>query len=293
MFKIATYWFITTLVALLAWFVYFPKSLLSHMVLFIWVISGIVVLYRARKVERSRMPDFQRIFFLIIGTLIIILSFINQIFNFINIQFIFWNPPYSIGEFAVLVSGLTIIFFTILGYRPLMLPASFPLITLFVYQVFDLFQENIEWIASPLLGPTTWLSVKVLNLLGINASISSDYVINFLTREGQMMNIPIVIDCTGIWSLGAFTASVLLVAMVFPRIFSRKGPLFIAIGYIGTYAANIIRVTIICFSAYLYGYSGATIMTHIHAGWIAFSIWMFIFWYFFFSRYLLKKEGKK
>ncbi|MEA3255622.1 MAG: archaeosortase/exosortase family protein, partial [Candidatus Altiarchaeota archaeon] len=196
MFKIAVCWFITTLVALLAWFVYFPKSLLGHMVLFIWVVSGIVVLYRARKAEKVEMPDSQRIFFLLTGVFIILLSFINQVSGFI-----FWNPPYSLGEFAVLLSGLTIIFFTLFGYRSLLLPASFPLITVFVYQVVDLFQENIDWIASPLLGPTTWLSVRILNLIGINASISGEYVINFLTREGQVMNIPIVIDCTGIWSL--------------------------------------------------------------------------------------------
>lgn len=284
MFKIAVCWFITTLVALLAWFIYFPKSLMTHMVLFIWVISGVVVLYRARKARGVVMPNNQRIFFLFTGVLVIILGFINQIADVI-----FWNPPYSLGEFAVLVSGLTIMFFAVLGYRSLLLPASFPLITLFIYQVFDLFQENIEWIASPLLGPTTWLSVIILNLIGINASVSGEYVINFLTRDGQVMNIPIVIDCTGIWSLSAFTASVLLVAMISPKIFSRKGVLFLSVGYVGTYIANLVRITLICLSAYLYGYSGATIETHIHAGWIAFTIWMLIFWYMFFSRYLLKK----
>lgn len=293
MFKISLYWFITSLLALIAWFVYFPKSLLSHMVLFIWIVSGIVVLYRAKKADRVKMQYPERILFLIIGLLVIALSFINKLLNFINIQFTFWNEPYSIGEFSVLLSGLTIIFFSLLGYRKLILPASFPLITLSVYQIFELFKGNIEWIASPLLGPTTWLTVKVLNIFGVNASYSSDYVINFLTREGQTMNIPIVIDCTGIWSLSAFTASVLLVAIVFPKIFSRKGIFFVAIGYIGTYIANIIRVCIICFSAYLYGYSEATMMTHIHAGWVAFSIWMFIFWYFFFSGYLLKKGDKE
>ncbi|MBN2250815.1 MAG: exosortase/archaeosortase family protein [Candidatus Altiarchaeota archaeon] len=293
MFKTALYWFALVLVAMPAAFLYFERSLLSDMAVFIWILSGIVVLYRAKKCGNKGLTPVQRKVLVLFGAFMAAFSFINQIFSFLGFDVVFWNPPYSIGEFGVLFCGLSIMYFALLGSRPLILPAAFPGIVLSVYQLYELYESNIEWIAAPLLDPTTELSVFVLNLLGVGAAWNNEYVISFLSRDGVPMGVRIVIDCTGIWSLSAFTASIILVSLAFPRVFSRKGFLYIAVGYIGTYAANILRVVAICLSAYLYGHSGATIDTHLHAGWIAFSGWMLIFWYFFFARYLLKEPAGK
>jgi exosortase/archaeosortase family protein len=173
-----------------------------------------------------------------------------------------------------------------------MLPAGFSAFVITVYQVYEIYEKNLEWIAAPLLGPSTQLSVHVLNILGINATGSADYVISFIARDKIPAAVQIVIDCTGIWSLSAFTASVLLVSLGFPKIFSRKGAMYLAVGYAGTYAANILRIVAICLSVYYDRSSGLVAATHMHAGWIAFSGWMLVFWYLFFSRYLLKKEKK-
>jgi len=287
MYKIAKVWFATSMLALVLWFLTHRSSLLSHWVLFIWIISGIIVLYRARTSEDRGIGIVKRILLVIIGIFFCI-------FSFISVQIGFGNPPYSISEFSILLSGITLIVFACLGLQPLILPASFPLITILGYQVYDLFKENIEWIASPLLKPDTQITVFILNLLGIGARMETStegYLISFLSTNGAPMRIPIVLDCTGIWSLGAFTASIILVALVFPKVISKKGFLFISIGYIGTFLANILRIVLICVSAYLYEYSAITYDTHTHAGWIAFSIWMVTFWYMFFSRYLLKKDS--
>ena len=297
MFKAAVYWFIASVLALVGAFVYFQKSLLSDMVVFISVISGVAILFLAKKAQK-KMPAVQRAALFIAGLFIAALSFVNQVSSLLGAPVEFWNPPYSIGEFGVLASGLSVMYFAYLGSRPLILPAAFPALTLTIYQLYEnqrLFQTDIdrlvEHIASPLLGPTTYISVQILRLLGIAATYTPDYMIEFLTREGQIMRVQIIIDCTGIWSLSAFTASLIVVSFAFRKVFTKKGLSYIAVGYAGTYAANILRVVAICVSAYLWGGSGLTDETHKHAGWIAFSGWMVIFWYFFFSRYILKKVG--
>ncbi len=281
MYRIVKYWFLTVIILLIAWFFTLPEGFLSHMPIFIWIVTAIAVTYKTKKSKPEKIPKEQKISLIILGSL-------TCLFSFISVPIGFGNPPYSIAEFSILLSGITLIIFTYREYKPILLPSSIPLITIIGFQIYELFEENINWIATPLLEPTTNLTVVVLNILGLGASQTNN-TITFLTQQGQPMNIPIVIDCTGIWSLGAFTASMFLVMLVFPQALTKKGAVFIAAGYVGTYLANILRITLICMSAYLYGYSGATQLVHIHAGWIAFSLWMITFWYLFFSHYLLKK----
>lgn len=287
MIRTVLYWFIAVLVLMVAAFFYFERSLMSDMVVFIVAISGLAALYITKNRGVSHLPIKDRPKYILLGFLVAASSFINYIIYPAQ----FWNPPYSIGEFGVLVSGLSLMFFAYLGYRNLLAPAVFPAFVLFCAQLYDTYQKIIDFIAAPLLGPTTNLTVLILNLIGVKASSSPDYIIEFLSRSGEAIRIQIVVDCTGVWSLSAFTASLLVVSLAFPKIFSRKHIKFIAFGYAGTYVANILRVVAICLSAYFYGYGAVTEATHKHAGWVAFSGWMIIFWYLFFSRHLLKKES--
>ncbi len=282
MHKIAKYWFLCIIMLLVAWFLIFPGGLLSHMPLFIWIVTAIAVTYKAKRSVAGNLPTHIRNGIMLSGLFFCI-------FSFISVPIGFGNPPYSIAEFSIFLSGVTLILFAYLEFKPILLPAAMPLITVLGYQVYELFSKNVEWIAAPMLAPTTNLSVFVLNLIGIDA-IQKNNVITFITQAGYPMRIPIIIDCTGIWSLGAFTASVLLVVLVFPKLFSKAGAAFVVVGYVGTYAANILRITLISVSAYLYGHSGTTQMVHAHAGWFAFSVWMTLFWYIFFSHYLLDKQ---
>jgi exosortase/archaeosortase family protein len=96
----------------------------------------------------------------------------------------------------------------------------------------------------------------------------------------------IVSDCTGIWSLGTFTVATIVVLSSFPESISKRSLGLIAIGYIGTFCANILRILLIALSGYIYGPKGVIEEMHVHIGWICFSIWMIIFWYYFFTRQL-------
>lgn len=292
-FKASLYWFVINAALLVGGFFLFDRSLFSDMAVFIGVLSGIIVLYSAKKKKLGKMSSKRRTIFVSLGLLIAASSFANDFLALAGTNIHFWNPPYSLGEFTVLLSGLSVAYFAWLGYSALMIPAGFSAFVITVYQIYEIYEKNLEWIAAPLLGPSTQLAVLVLNVLGVNASGSSDYVISFIARDKFPAAVQIVIDCTGIWSLSAFTASVLLVSLAFPKVFSRKGLLYLAVGYAGTYAANVLRIVAICLSVYYDRSSGLVPATHMHAGWIAFSGWMLMFWYVFFSRYLLKKEKKE
>jgi len=289
MYKTVRYWFVAVIMLLSVAFLYLYLtsniSLISHFTIFIWIISGIGALYAAKNGINRGLNRNERY--------ILILTGVGAcIFSFICVDTGFCNRPYSIGEFSILLSGLSIILFTCMNLRPVILPAAFPLITILLYQVFDIFQENIDKLSQPFVKPTTEIVAFILEITGIGVKINEN-VISFHTVHGVLMPIRIVSDCTGIWSLSAFTASLVLVAFIFPNVFSRNAIPFIIAGYIGTYIANILRVVLICISAFYFDYSGTTRMVHIHAGWIAFSTWMILFWYVFFSKYLLKNQMKR
>jgi len=292
-FRASLYWFTAYVILLIGGFLLFDRSLFSDMAVYIGILSGIIVLYSAKKKKPVKMPPKKRTFYIALGLLVAFSSFANELLALIGSNMHFWNPPYSLGEFTVLLSGLSVAFFAFLGYSALMLPSGFSALVITVYQIYDIYEKNLEWIAAPLLGPTTQLAVLVLNILGVNATWSKDYVISYIARDGIPAAVQIVIDCTGIWSLSAFSASVILVSLSFPKVFSAKGSVYLAVGYIGTYAANILRIVAICLSVYYDRTSGLVPATHMHAGWIAFSGWMLVFWYVFFFTYLLKKEKKE
>jgi exosortase/archaeosortase family protein len=273
----AKLWVAGTLLVLTAFFIFTSASYLKIDAIGIWILSGIAILYRSRK-EISLLSTRNRIRVVVMGIFVCI-------FSFINIPIGFGNPPYSIGDFSIFLSGLGLVFFGFFGFKSLLLPVSFPLIAVLGFQSYELFLRHQEWLASPLVPPTIAITLFLLNLVGINAYSHSN-IISFSSKSGVPIQLAIVADCTGIWSLGTFTIATLIVLTSFPQAISRKGALLIFIGYIGTYVANIVRVFMISLSGYFYGPAGVIERAHIHIGWVIFSTWMIIFWYYFFTQYL-------
>ena len=104
--------------------------------------------------------------------------------------------------------------------------------------------------------------------------------------SGETIRLAVVSDCTGIWSLGTFAVACIIVLATFPEAITKRGGLLILIGFIGTYASNIGRIAIIALSGYIFGPEGVVEQVHVHTGWILFTAWMLIFWYYFFTRHL-------
>ena len=253
----------------------------------IWILTGLIILYLSRK-KTGEFSDNQQKIIVIIGILM-------GIFSFISIPLGITNPPYSIGELSILLAGLGVLVFGLLNFRSLVLPVSLPFIAVMGYGVYELFIRNEEWITAPIIPYIVTLTIGLLNLFGIRA-VSDGNVISFISLPGGPVYLSIVSDCTGVWSLGTFTITVMIVLSSFPKSISKKSILLIGIGYLGTFCANIIRILVISLSGYYFGPSGLIEQVHVHIGWIVFSLWLVIFWYYYFTRQVgisFFKKGKK
>jgi exosortase/archaeosortase family protein len=241
----------------------------------IWILSCMALFFQSRR-EIAYLSAHKR-------AGVVTFGIIMCVYSFANIPLGFGNPPYSIGDFSILLAGLGLVLFGLLGYGSLLLQVSFPLIAVLGFQAYDVFLRNEGWLGAPLIPSIVFFTVGLLSMAGIHV-YSDGNLISFASLTGDSINLAIVGDCTGIWSLGTFTVSAIIVLASFPKGRTSFGILLIAIGYLGTYTANIGRIFLIGMSGYFYGSAGVIETAHVHIGWIVFSIWMVVFWYYFFTR---------
>jgi len=274
---LALIWVICIIIILSVFFLITPSSYSKMDALLIWALVCISLLYLSTKKQTKTDQK---------GKTIITLFGVGIcIFSFLNIPLGIGNPPYSIGDFSILLSGAGIILFGILGYKRLILPLLFPLLAVLGFEGYDIFLRNQEWLIGPLIPPTVAFTAGILQIAGLKPLVIGN-IISFISVSGETINIAIVYDCTGVWSLGTFTIATLIVLSTFPEAITTKGLIFIVIGYLGTYASNIGRIFLISMSGYFYGPVGVIEQVHIHLGWILFTIWMIIFWFFYFKHFI-------
>lgn len=287
-YKIAKIWTFFCLITFVFYIFTQPSSYMEIDAFGMWVLSCLAMIYLSRK-EPGTITKNQKSIFIFIGLLMCV-------FSFISIPLGLSNTPYSIGELSLLISGIGVILFTLLGFRSLILPVSIPFIAVMGYSGYEAFLRNQDWITAPLIPFITNITIILLNLLGIN-SVSDGNLISFISLTGSPIYLSIVSDCTGIWSLGTFTVAVIIVFSSFPDCITKKSLLLIVIGYVGTFFANITRILGIALAGYYFGPVGVIEEVHVHIGWIVFSLWMIIFWYYFFTRQLgisiFKKKGRQ
>jgi exosortase/archaeosortase family protein len=275
--KAAKIWVILIIVTLSLYFVLSSLSYTKVDAISIWVLTCISMLYFSTKIQKYLTKKEQ---------IAVVLAGIGIcIFSFLNIPLGLGNPPFSIGELSLLLAGISIIVFGLLTFRTLLLPLFFPIIAVVGFEIYELFIRHEDWLIAPLIPPTITLTTGIIRLMGIDASVSGN-IISFLSISGETVRLAVVSDCTGIWSLGTFTVACIIVLATFPEAISKRGGLLILIGYIGTYASNIGRIAIISLSGYIFGPEGVVEQVHVHTGWILFTTWMIIFWYYFFTRHL-------
>jgi exosortase/archaeosortase family protein len=274
-FKIAKIWTIFCIFSLFAFVLTQTSSYMEIDAFGMWVLSCLVILYLSTKKINQFSENQQRI--------IIAIGIVMCFFSFISIPLDITNPPYSIGEFSLLLSSIGVIFFGLLNFRSLVLPVSIPFLAVMGYGLYELFIRNQVWITAPVIPIIVILTISLLNIFGIVAVADRNYI-SFISQTGDPVYLAIVSDCTGIWSLGTFTIAVIIVLSSFPKSISKKSILLIGIGYIGTFCANIVRILSISLSGYYFGPSGVVEQVHVHIGWIVFSVWMVIFWYYYFTR---------
>jgi len=138
---------------------------------------------------------------------------------------------------------------------------------------------------SPFLGNVTYLIVNILRTVGVNAYFyysSSIPIIGFTSLSGNLVLTSFVYECIGVFS--ALVFSIILVIVLFEDPSGSKVKLLASvIGVLGTFALNIIRVTIILLTDYFYGVeAGATV--HYIIGYALFSAWLALFLYIYSKR---------
>lgn len=274
--KTALIWTCFCLLTLGAFILTQKSSYLEIDALSMWVLSCAAIIYLSQKgimqqVSTQNSP-------------ILIIGFFMCLISFFTIPLGITNPPYSIGEFSLLLSGIGVMIFALLGFRSLLLPVAVPFLAVMGFSGYEAFLRNEDWITAPLIPIITTITVTILNFLGISTTVSNGNIVSFISQTGSPIYLSIVSDCTGIWSLGTFTVTVIIVISSFPASLTKKSLFLIAIGYLGTIIANITRIVSIALAGYFFGPAGVIEEVHVHIGWIVFSLWLIIFWYYYFTR---------
>ena len=122
------------------------------------------------------------------------------------------------------------------------------------------------------------LVVPVLWIFGIPAQFH-DTLISFPSAHGENMTVFIDSRCAGSVSLTVFIALFILMYMDLP-LPKREASKFLALGTVGTFLQNILRLASLCIAGYHYGYS-ALWQVHTYAGYIIFGVYFTIFSYLY------------
>jgi exosortase len=254
---------------------FFPSGYMELDGLAVWILSCLVIIYISRK-QSPDLPDRQKKIIIFVGLLMCLTSLAS-------IPLGITHPPFSIGEFILLISGIGVIFFALLGFRALIFPISIPFFAVIGFGLYELFLRNQDWLTAPLIPFIVALTVSILSIMGIHSTANGS-LITFISQTGDPIYLSIVSDCTGIISLGTFTIATLIVLINFPKSITKKALFLIGIGYLGTFCSNLLRIVVIALCGYMFGPTGIIENVHVHIGWIIFSVWMVVFWYYFFSR---------
>lgn len=274
-FSVSKIWVVITLVLLAVCLLFYQKATYMEIdALGIWILSCIGILYISRNTTSSFSQRQQKII-IAVGILMCFLSIIS-------IPMGIAKSPTSIGELILVLSGIGVILFGLLNFRSLVLPVSIPYIAVVGYGVYGLFIRNQDWITAPIIPYIVLFTTDLLNFLGIQSTFNGN-IISFMSQTGAPISLAIISDCTGIWSLGIFTVSVIIVLASFPESISKKSAILIGIGYLGTVCANFARILLIALSGYFFGPVGIMEQVHIYIGWICFTLWLIIFWYYYFT----------
>lgn len=141
--------------------------------------------------------------------------------------------------------------------------------------------DGYSWVA--LAPQTSWILgvLGVPNTLGA-VSGSTAPGISFVTNAGVGVTVVITTACSGIYSFGIFTSAFVAYVLTEFRRVTLKVPVLLVLGFVTSYAANILRmVAIVLVGVYTdTPESGLQnmLVAHSNFGWIIFLAWIALFW---------------
>lgn len=191
---------------------------------------------------------------------------------------------YGGANYVVYLLGLFLFFFEFSALKEVFAP----LFLIVAATSSSFISVGLKPFLSPFANDFANIIVSVLRALGVNAQIyylSNTPIVAFSSLSGNVVSGAFVYECIGVYS--ALVFSIILIVILFEDPSGLKVKIAYSIaGFLGTFALNIVRVTIIFLADYFYGVEvGATI--HYIVGYILFSTWLVFFFYIYSKRQAL------
>jgi len=194
---------------------------------------------------------------------------------------------YTTANYVVYLLGLFLFFFKFSTLKE----AFTPLFLIVAATSSSFIAVWLKPFLSPYANDFAHIIMNILRTLGMNANIyylSTTPILFFPSLSGKVVSGLFVYECIGVAS--ALIFSILLVVILFEDPSSLKVKLaYSIVGLLGTFALNILRVTIIFLVDFFYG---AEVGTTIHyvIGYALFSAWLAIFFYMFSKRRVISEK---
>lgn len=257
---------------------FFPLLLILYYNAWNLVIAFYGFVFLLLKSQKLRSARDAKLSQRILGLVVMVSSF------FIHYALILVIPTaglYGAANYIIFLVGLFLVFFETSALQEAFTP-------LFLIAAATSSYFAAAWLkpyVSPYLDDIAYLIVNILRPLGVNASFYNSGnapIIGFTSLSGNLVLTSFVYECVGVFS--ALVFSIILVIVLFEDPSGWKVKLLAAfIGVSGTFALNVIRVTIIMLTDYFYGAeAGATI--HYIIGYALFSAWLIFFLYIYSKR---------
>jgi exosortase/archaeosortase family protein len=241
----------------------------------------LLLLLKSQKLEALKEASLTQ---KILGAIVIVGSF----FAYYAVVFVYPETAfYGPANYAVYLLGLFLLFFEFSTLKE----AFAPLFLIVAATSSAFMAEWLKPFISPFSNDVALIIVSILRAIGVSASIyyvGDIPVVTFTSLLGKTVSGAFVYECIGVYS--ALVFSIILIVVLFEDFGSMKGKIaFSIIGLLGTFALNILRVTIIFLADYFYGVEvGGTI--HYTIGYALFSVWLACFFLIYSKRQVLHKR---
>ena len=198
---------------------------------------------------------------------------------------LFFEAPAFYGgvNYAVYILGLFLSFFELSAVREAFSPVFLLLAASSTGIVSEWLKYHFGWYTPHFV----WLVVAILNLLGVGAEMRPSGAVILQTVKGRLV-LGMVWECVGVSSMLLFLI-ILVITVLQESARLRTKLLWAAVGVLGTFMVNVIRLVTIFLAEVFYGASvGGTL--HYFIGYVLFISWLLVFFYAFSKRQAISRE---
>ncbi len=141
------------------------------------------------------------------------------------------------------------------------------------------------------LGNVMYLSRSVLKLIGLPFSGTGNEIVLSAPDYSTPVTLQVTEACSGIHSSFLFLAFfAMMLVDLRKRVSRRMGAVYFAVGAIGTYSANIVRIVVLCLITVHVGFDAMKTF-HDYFGFVFFIGWIFIFWFLVYRKVRVAEAG--